>query len=109
MAGHEDFRDLDNLHLKQALEAAVLEANRATLPRVLGPITKDDMTHAIALVARLRAEYLACVLSLARAADASVDPAAVETLAARRRAYEEALSGVAALRHALARGYFTLG
>lgn len=108
MTAQEDFRDLDNPRLKQELEAAVMDANRALLPRVLGPVTKADMKDAIELVARLRAEYLAGVVSLARAADAGADPAAIDTLAGRRRAYEEALAGVAALRHALARGYVGL-
>ncbi|MDP6709449.1 MAG: hypothetical protein QF893_24175 [Alphaproteobacteria bacterium] len=95
--------------LDQEVEQAVHEANVQTIGSVTGAVDKDSFIRAAVTVSRLRAAYLKNVLALEVAVDGKVpDDAAIEALRHRREAYEEALQGFGALRHALKRGYFEL-
>ena len=105
MPAYESFDDLADLHLKQELVGYVREANCGMLPAVLGTVTRTDLRRAIAWVAALRGDYLKAVLVLARLESGHGDHAALEALSRKRVAYEEALAGVAALRHAIGQGY----
>lgn len=108
MPAYESFDDIADLYLKQELIGFVREANGTILPTVLGTVTRTDLRHAIAWVATLRADYLKGVLGLARLEHGQADHAALEALAHKRVAYEEALAGVAALRHAFGQGYIDI-
>ena len=62
-----------------------------------------------ARLSRLRAAYLKNLLALEVASDGQVpDETAIADLKRRREAYEEALQGFGALRHAFKRGYLQL-
>ena len=105
MPAYESFDDIADLHLKQELVGYVRDANSTILPKMLGTVTRTDLRRAIAWVAALRADYLKAVLALARLESGHGDHAALEALSHKRIAYEEALAGVAALRHAFGQGY----
>lgn len=93
--------------LSQEFEQAILEVNRRHIRAATGGVRKEHFMRAADNVARLRASYLSAVLRLEAAAE---PPPAAELQRVRelRLAYEEALQGFDALRHALKRGYFDL-
>lgn len=109
MPAQDEFYDLNDLHLKQELEAFVKEANCQVLPEIMGDITRADLKRAIVWVAALRAEYLKAVLELARLQSGHGDRDALDALTQKRNAFEEALGGVSALRHAINQGYIGVG
>ena len=95
--------------LDQEVEQAIHEANVQTIGAVAGSVDKDSFIRAAVTVSRLRAAYLKNVLALEVASDGEVpDDTAIAELKCRREAYEEALQGFAALRHAFKRGYIQL-
>jgi len=104
---HDSFtEELKRERVFHEFEQAIREANTSCISRVTGGIGKEHFLKAAIAVARLRADYLNAVLCLAdgnRCADESANE-----LKRRREAYEEALLGFGALRHALKRGYFEL-
>ncbi|MDA1131708.1 MAG: hypothetical protein O2905_00590 [Proteobacteria bacterium] len=72
-------------------------------------MTKERILRVAAAVSKLRARYLAEVIRLGDTkAGASLDPTSSLDLGELREAYEEALAGFGALRHALERSYITL-
>ena len=93
----------------QEFDQAVREANRAAIAATIGPVTKDQVLRVAIAVSRLRARYLREVLKLAAEGGArAMDPTAILEMRQLREAYEGALSGFGALRHALERGYYDL-
>ena len=92
----------------QELEQAIREANTLAIGDVAGSVSKEAIMRAAAMVARLRAAYLEAVLRLEAESDTMLDADAISALRGHRQAYEEALLGFGALRHALKRGYFEL-
>ena len=108
--------DIDNFkgevgrnRLDQEVEQAIYEANVHTIGAVAGDVDKGSFIRAAVTVSRLRAAYLKNVLAVEVADDGQVpDDAAIAELKRRREAYEEALQGFGALRHALKRGYIQL-
>jgi hypothetical protein len=93
--------------LSQEFEQAIRELNSRHIRAVTGGVRKEHFLRAAENVARLRAHYLASVLRLETAANPP-KPEQFEELRHMRAAFEEALEGFAALRHALKRGYFEL-
>lgn len=108
MPAQDEFHGLNDLHLKQELEAYVKEANCQVLPNIMGKVTRADLKRAIIWVAALRAEYLKAVVDLARLQGGHGDREALQALTQKRLAFEEALEGVSALRHAINQDYISV-
>lgn len=95
--------------LDKEVEQAIHEANVQTIGAVAGTVDKDSFIRSAITVSRLRAAYLKNLLALEVASDGQVpDETAIADLKRRREAYEEALQGFGALRHAFKRGYLQL-
>ena len=72
----------------------------------MGPLSKDQILRVAGAVSKLRSRYLAEVIKLgATASSGDLVPTAALELRELREAYEEALQGFGALRHAMERGY----
>ncbi len=112
MSIHENDSFMDEVgrnRLDHEVERAIHEANVVTIGAIAGQVDKDSFIRSAATVSRLRASYLKDVLALEVASDGQVpDDAAIAGLKRRREAYEEALQGFGALRHAFKRGYFEI-
>lgn len=93
--------------LSQEFEQSIRELNDRHIRAATGGVRKDHFLRAAENVARLRALYLTAVLRLETGSEPP-PPEQFEELRELRRAFEEALRGFAALRHALKRGYFAL-
>lgn len=91
----------------QEFEQSIRELNCRHIRAATGGIQKQHFLRAAENVARLRASYLNAVLRLETASEPP-PPEQSDALRQLRMAYEEALQGFAALRHALKRGYFEL-
>jgi len=90
-------------------ESHIKDINRAAIGETAGPIGRDDMFRLASTVAGIRARYLKEALAMARLPDGETPNAdALRRLRGWREAYEEALKGFGALRHAMKRGYFAL-
>lgn len=96
---------------KQALafiDRAIQPINREIIHKAIPGLNRDKYIEFAAVVAELRAEYLAAALAYfveqRRAGDGG-DQSAVRALKAKREAYEEALAAYEALHRALERGY----
>ena len=98
---------LANERFWQEFEQSIRELNRRHIGAATGGVRKEHLLRAAENVARLRAGYLSAVLRLESAAEAPPTPE-LEKLGQLRLAYEEALQGFEALRHAHERGYFEL-
>jgi hypothetical protein len=96
-----------NERLWQEFEQSIRELNRRYIRAATGGVRKQHFLRAAENVARLRARYLNAVLRLEAAAEAPPLPD-LEKVRQLREAYEEALQGFEALRHAHERGYFEL-
>ncbi len=105
--GFED--DRTRRRMFQEFEQAIRESNRTAIAAATGGISKEHVLRVAITVSRLRARYLKEVLKLsAESGDRALDPTAILDLRQMREAYEEALHGFSALRHALERGYIEL-
>jgi hypothetical protein len=87
------------------LERAIMEANREIIGRTLGRLDDEAFLRLAVRVAELRAGYIAHGLSIAQG---HPDQAAIEQLAAHRRAYEEMLHVFEATERVVERGYVEL-
>ena len=82
----------------------IREANRMAIHATTWPLTKEKVLRVAAAVSKLRARYLAEVVKLGdSAAESNLDATAALDLRQLREAYEEALHGFGALRHAMER------
>ncbi len=105
--GFED--DRSRRRMFQEFEQAIRESNRTAIAAATGGISKEHFLRVAITVSRLRSRYLKEVLKLsAESGDRALDPTAILDLRQMREAYEEALHGFSALRHALERGYIEL-
>lgn len=101
--------DRSRRRMFQEFDQAIRESNRTAINAATGPITKEHVMRVAIAVSKLRARYLKEVLRLSEAGgDRALDPTAILDLRQLRDAYEEALNGFGALRHALERGYIDL-
>jgi hypothetical protein len=101
--------DRSRRRMFQEFEQAIRESNRTAITGATGGVGKEHVLRVAITVSRLRARYLKEVLNLsADSGDRALDPTAVLDLRQMREAYEEALHGFSALRHALERGYIEL-
>ena len=112
MVHHLD--DFDSEHNAQRLffefESHIRDINRSAIEGAAGAISREDMFNLATTVAHVRARYLEQALALARLPVGELPQADdLRRLRAWREAYEEALHGFGALRHAMKRGYFSLG
>ena len=96
-----------NERLWQEFEQSIRELNQRYIRAATGGVRKEHLLRAAENVARLRAGYLNAVLRLEGAVETPPIPE-LEKLGHLRHAYEEALHGFEALRHAHERGYYTL-
>ena len=94
-----------NERLWQEFEQSIRELNRRYIRAATGGVRKEHFLRAAENVARLRARYLNAVLRLEAALEAPPAPE-LEKVRQLRLAFEEALQGFEALRHAHERGYF---
>ena len=93
----------------QQLDIAIQEANKQTIGNVTGAVSVETLIRAAVTVSQLRAAYLKKVIEFEVDDDGGLQGSeAVSELRSRREAYEEALHGFGAIRHALKRGYFDL-
>jgi hypothetical protein len=97
-----------NERLWQEFEQSIRELNQRYIRAATGGVRKEHLLRAAENVARLRAGYLQEVLRLGAAAEAPPAPE-IEKVKRLRLAFEEALQGFEALRHAHERGYFEFG
>lgn len=101
--------DFSRRRVFQEFDQAVREANRAAIAAAIGVVTKEQVMRVAIAVSQLRARYLREVLMLSHeSGERAMDPTAILDLRQMREAYEEALNGFGALRHALERGYYDL-
>ena len=101
--------ELEHRRLHHEIEQAATRINRETIGAVTGTIKKSAFTNTVRMVACLRARYLHTVLKLGDECHNECIPTAVALeLKQLREAYTEAMEGVAALEHALKRGYIVL-
>jgi len=91
--------------LLDEVEHGVREANRAVIGQRLPEITREGFLRLATVVARLRAEYLACALGLGREARGDVTGEEIDRLARLRVAYDEARLAFEALERCVQRGY----
>jgi hypothetical protein len=91
--------------LLDEVEHGVREANRAVIGQRLPEITREGFLRLATLVARLRAEYLACALGLGRDTRGEVTGEEIGRLARLRAAYDEARLAFEALERCVQRGY----
>ena len=111
-----NIHEMDNLRderirnrVFQQLEQAIQEANKQAIGNVTGEVTIETFMRAAVTVSRLRAAYLKNVLEFEVTKDGALQEGeAISELRLRREAYEEALHGFGAMRHALKRGYLDL-
>jgi hypothetical protein len=90
------------------LDRAIQPINREIIRKTIPGLNRDKYVAFAAVVAELRAEYLAAALAYfleQRRSHAHGDPEAVRGLRDKREAYEEALAAYEALHRALERGY----
>ena len=112
MVHHLD--DFDDEQSAQRLffefESHIRDINRVAIEEATGCIGRDEMFRLATTVAHIRARYLKEALAIARLPEGELPHADdLRRLRAWREAYEEALHGFGALRHAMKRGYFSLG
>lgn len=91
--------------LLDEVEHGVREANRAVIGQRIHEVTRDSFLRLATVVARLRADYIACALSLGRDTRGEVTPEEVGRLARLRVAYDEARLSFEALERCVQRGY----
>lgn len=93
----------------QEFDQAIREANRVAVHALAGSLTKERVLRVAAAVSKLRARYLSEVVKMGdTAAETNLDPTGVLDLRQLREAYEEALHGFGALRHAMERRYIDI-
>lgn len=95
---------------KQALafiDKAIQPINREIIHKAIPGLNRDKYIEFAAVVAELRADYLAAALAyfLEQRRGATDDTGAIQALKAKRETYEEALAAYEALHRALERGY----
>jgi len=91
--------------LLDEIEQGVREANRAVIGQRIPGITRDGFLRLATVVARLRAEYLACALTLGRDSRGEVTAGEMSRLASLRAGYDEARLAFEALERCVQRGY----
>lgn len=91
--------------LLDEVEHGVREANRAVIGQRIPEITRDGFLRLATVVARLRADYLACALTLGRDSRGEVSAEDVARLARLRAAFDEARLAFEALERCVQRGY----
>ncbi len=101
--------DMETRRLSHEFEHAIKKINRRHIEDRLADFNKKAFLEVAETVACLRRDYLDKVSELRYYhKTGEIDITMVEELKSLREAYEEALEGFGALRHALSRGYFTL-
>ena len=99
------------LRQKQALaflDKAIQPINREIIRKAMPGLNRDKYVEFAAVVAELRADYLAAAMAYfveQRRRQGEADSGAVRALRDKREAYEEALHAYEALHRALERGY----
>lgn len=91
--------------LLDEVEQGVREANRAVIGQRIPGITRDGFLRLATVVARLRAEYLACALTMGRDSRGEITAEDVARLARLRVSYDEARLAFEALERCVQRGY----
>ncbi len=101
--------DMDTRRLSHELEHAIKKINRRHIEERLADFNKKAFLEVAETVACLRRDYLDKVSELSNYhKTGEIDLATIEELTRLREAFEEAVKGFGALRHALGRGYFKL-
>lgn len=90
----------------EEVELAIRAANREIIGGHIPTMDRETFVRLAVAVGKVRAAYLESVLHMDWAA---ADDAAVATLRARRKTYEEARAGFDALRHCIEVGYVDIG
>ena len=95
---------------KQALafiDKAIEPINREIIHKAIPGLNRDKYIEFAAVVAELRADYLASALSyfVGQRRGGADDAGAIQALRGKRETYEEALAAYEALHRALERGY----
>jgi hypothetical protein len=95
-------------HALAFIDKAIQPINREIIHKAIPGLNRDKYIEFAAVVAELRAEYLAAALAYfleQRRGHGGGDLDAVRTLREKREAYEEAMAAYEALHRALERGY----
>jgi hypothetical protein len=95
-------------HALAFIDKAIQPINREIIHKAIPGLNRDKYIEFAAVVAELRAEYLAAALAYfleQRRSHGGGDSDAVRNLRGKREAYEEALAAYEALHRALERGY----
>ena len=101
--------DVSWYKVAREIDQAIREANRVAIQAATGSLTKNRVLRVAAAVSQLRARYLAEIVKLGDTdATGNIHPTTVLNLREMREAYEEALQGFDALRHAMERAYTEL-
>jgi hypothetical protein len=89
----------------QDVEHAIRDINRTVIHAKIPHLNRETFVALASLVARLRADYLHAALHMANGGGTD----ALDDLARRRVAFEEARAAFAALERAIERGYVDIG
>lgn len=93
-------------HALAFIDRAIQPINREIIHKAIPGLNRDKYIEFAAVVAELRAEYLAAALAyFLEQRRGGGDSEAVSNLRAKREAYEEAMAAYEALHRALERGY----
>lgn len=90
-------------------ERLITAFNTTNISAATGGVTVRQFLEVARVVSLLRAQYLKSVLGLSSVDSlADLQPDALDSIRRQREAYEEALQGFGALRHAMLREYLQL-
>lgn len=101
-------REMQVNRMLQQFEHQIIEINKRNIREITGEIEAEDFLRLAEAISVCRAHYLKEALSMATSKDGETSIEISECLLEKRNAYQEAMRGFKALKHALQRGYFVL-
>jgi len=100
----------DHSRLIMELDKHRREINREHISPTLNTCNIDTLTPVVKVVAKARADYMECLMTISNAAEqSSSTPEQIEELRQHRLAYEELVSAANALETVIQRGYVDVG
>ena len=101
-------REVQVRRMLQGFEHKIVEINKRNIREITGEIGEHDFLLLAEAISVCRARYLKEVLSMTSPRNGGPKIELSDRLLEKRNAYQEAMRGFNALKHALQRGYFVL-